>query len=343
MGNADKKQTTPSETKPQWVRNLRKYSKADVTKSYTQLLLTIVPYLALMWGNLWLIQQEYPYWMVLIVSVVACPFLVRIFIIFHDCTHHSFLPTKRGCTLVGRITGLFVLTSYANWKKSHLTHHATFGNLDQRGIGDITTMTVREYEAASKFKKLGYRVLRNPLFLLLVIPLLYFVAQQRLPLKGAGAREKRGVLELNMVIIGVLLTASLTIGVGTLLMVFLPVIYLASAVGIWLFFVQHQFEEVYWARNEAFDRMRSVMEGCSYYQLPAILRWASGNIGYHHLHHLAARIPNYKLKACFDETPELQEITPMTLRESLKCILLSLWDEDRKRLITFADLRKTSG
>ena len=281
------------------------------------------------------IRKGYPYAITFALAVVAALFLVRLFILFHDCVHGALFPRKAANTFFGRALGILLFTPFDDWRYSHLRHHVSYANLDTRGYGDIWTMTVQEYEEASKAKRLSYRLYRNPVILFGLGALFTFLLRNRLPARKTKRRERVSVVTTNLLIVILALTGVWTLGWRTCLLIQLPVLWLAGALGIWLFYVQHQFEGGYWARKEEWDALRAAMEGSSYYELPTVLRWFSANIGYHHVHHLNARIPNYRLKACFDAIPELRKTRALTIRRSLSSVRLKLWDEERRTLVGF--------
>jgi acyl-lipid omega-6 desaturase (Delta-12 desaturase) len=324
--------------KPAWSQTIAMYSHSNLYKSLWQLLDTLVPYFVL-WGvMLHTVKQGYPYWITLVLAVVAGGILVRIFILFHDCCHGSFFASRRVNTILGYISGILTFTPFDDWKYAHSLHHATAGNLDRRGIGDIWTMTTEEYLAAPLRTRVAYRIYRNPFVLFGPGPALLFLCFQRFSSKGAGAKERRSVLLTNVALVIVVAAASLTIGFQTYLLIQLPITLIGASLGLWLFYIQHQFESVYWARHETWDPMQVALEGSSYFKLPRILRWFTGNIGLHHIHHVRPNIPNYNLQRCHDAIPAFQEIKPMTLWTSFKSLRLALYDEKRKKLISFRSM-----
>ena len=266
---------------------------------------------------------------------------MRLFIIFHDCCHGSFFPSRRANRIVGYITGVFILTPFDQWQRSHSEHHATAGDLDRRGVGDVWTLTTDEYLAATGPKRLFYRVFRNPFIMFGIGPAFIFVFGNRVFGPGASKRERFSVYFTNAAIVAALVVAYLTIGLPTLLWVQLPTTLLAGAVGVWLFYVQHQFEDVYWAHHEEWDPMRAALEGSSYYKLPKVLQWFTGSIGLHHIHHVQPRIPCYNLQRCQDAVPVFQAVPPLTLRRSLDSLGLRLLDESNRRMVSWR--RVTSG
>ena len=322
------------------MKSLKKYETPHRGKALWQLANTLIPYALLLYLMTYTVLNGYTYWLTLALAVIAGLLLVRAFIIFHDCTHGSFFASRLANTITGYVTGILAFTPFDEWRHSHGIHHATAGDLDRRGVGDVWTMTVAEYRAAPRRQQIAYRFIRHPLVTFGLGPAWMFLVMARFPAsKIANARDRRSVYITDLAILAIIVIASLTIGFRTYVLVQLPVILIAGAVGIWLFYVQHQFESVYWARHEALDRERAALEGSSYYKLPPVLQWFSGNIGFHHIHHLRARIPNYNLQQCYEEIPALQEVPPLTIRESLRCAWLDLYDEQQHKLIRFRDLR----
>lgn len=281
------------------------------------------------------VKLAYPYWITLALAAAAGGILVRVFILFHDCCHGSFFASRRANTVFGYITGILTFTSFENWRYKHLRHHATAGNLDQRGIGDIWTMTTDEYGMASRRIRFLYRIYRNPFVLFGAGSMLLFLILQRFATKGATKNLRRSVLITNLAILFILALAASTIGLKTYLLIQLPVILIGGSVGLWLFYIQHQFEDVYWARQESWDPVTVALRGSSYFKLPKILQWLTGNIGLHHIHHIQPNIPNYHLQRCYDEVPALRAIDTVTLRTSIRSLWLSLYDERRHKLISF--------
>jgi len=318
-----------------WYRALSRYEKPDRRKAAGQLLNTLLPYSVLWTAMVWMLRAGLPYWSILPLLLVAAGLLVRIFIIFHDCCHGSFFASKTANRILGYVTGLLTFTPYEGWQHPHNRHHATTGDLDRRGIGDVWTMTVAEYQAAPWRKRLAYRIFRHPLMLFVVSPTLMFLIAHRVPRKGSGPRERRSVWLTNLGLLGILVAAHLTIGLPTYLLIQLPVMAITGSIGVWLFYVQHQYEEVYWARHAEWDPARAALEGSSYYQLPRVLEWFTGSIGFHYLHHLRPRIPNYRLRQCSNEMPVVPGGEPLTLRGSLRCMFLHLWNEAEKKLVRF--------
>jgi len=267
---------------------------------------------------------------------------VRTFIIFHDCGHGSFFKSRTANDTWGIITGILTFTPYYQWRHDHAVHHATAGNLDERGVGDVWTLTVQEYLDSSFWRKLGYRLFRNPLVMFVFGPFFVFVINQRFTHGAAGKRERYSVYWTNLALLGILALMGLTIGLKAFVLIQLPIIMFGTGTGVWLFYVQHQFEGVYWERHDKWDYATAALEGSSFYQLPRVLQWFTGNIGFHHVHHLGPRIPNYFLEKCHRENTIFQEIKPLTPLSSLKSLTLRLWDEERHKLVGFGYLRTVS-
>jgi omega-6 fatty acid desaturase (delta-12 desaturase) len=328
---------------PEWLSKLRPYEEPSIGKAMIQIVTSVVSYLGLMTVMLLLLSSEYPYWMILLLAIVTAGFYTRVFIIFHDCCHFSFFNSRTACAVLGNICGILTFTSYNDWQRSHNLHHATVSNLDRRGTGDVWTMTVKEYESSSKLIRFQYRIMRNPLFLFGFAPAFLFLILNRFPGSYSRKKEIIHLILTNLILAGLIALLYFTIGIKNYLMVQVPVTLVGSTFGMWLFYIQHQYQDVYWAHEEDWDLFRAAMEGSSFYKLQAFLRWLSGNIGYHHIHHLRPKIPNYNLKKCYDEIKELQEITPITLLASFKSLNLRLWDEATGKLVSFSMLKNRSG
>jgi acyl-lipid omega-6 desaturase (Delta-12 desaturase) len=324
--------------KPNWYWIAAKYGKSNLRKSLWQVLNTLVPY-GLLWAlMIFTLQRKYPYWITLALAVVAAGILVRAFILFHDCCHGSFFASGRANTILGYIAGVLTFTAFEDWRRVHKRHHATAGDLDHRGAGDIWTMTTEEYLAAPLRKRLAYRFYRNPFILLGPGSLLLFLFLQRFPNKGAGTRERRSVFYTNLALLVIVGIATWAIGLRAYLLIQLPIIVIAGSVGLWLFYIQHQFENAYWVRHGSWDPMRVAPEGSSYFKLPKILQWFTGNIGLHHIHHVRPSIPNYNLQQCQDAVPAFQTVKPITLRTSFRSLRLSLCDVENQKLVSFRSL-----
>jgi len=320
-----------------WKDAVAKHATPVPRSSIWQLVNSLVPYLAL-WGLMvWTLNISY--WITLALAVPAAGFLVRIFIIFHDCCHASFFKSRRANRLVEFVTGVLTFAPYGQWRHLHAQHHATAADLDRRGKGDIWTLTVQEYLEASRWKRLAYRLSRNPLVLFVIAPAYLFLVHHRIPSRAVGKRQRRGVHWTNAALLAIVVLMSQTIGIKAYLMIQVPLSLLAAAAGVWLFYVQHQFEGVYWERRPNWDYVEAALRGSSFYKLPRPLQWFSGNIGFHHIHHLSPAIPNYRLETCHHENPLFQTVKPVTLSSSLKSLSFRLWDEQRKKLVGYSRLR----
>lgn len=304
-----------------------------------QIIDSVVPYLFLCW--LMSLSLSVSYWLTLLLAIPAGGFMIRVFILFHDCGHNSFTPSKQANKIIGFILGVITFTPSEQWWHSHALHHATSGNLDKRGVGDVMTWTLEEFQSRPWYSRLGYRLFRLPAIMFGLGPLWMFVISNRLPFPQFNRKATLSVLWTNLCLVGVATGWSLLLGsFWKYLMVQLPILWVAGMVGIWLFYVQHQFEGVYWAKNGEWNYVASAMKGASYYQLPKILQWITGNIGFHHIHHLSPRIPNYRLEACYDSSPVFQQdIKRITFGEAFKTVRLRLIDEARgNRMISFREI-----
>jgi omega-6 fatty acid desaturase (delta-12 desaturase) len=313
--------------------NVARFQAASLSKARWQLINSFGPY-ALLW-----IAMDHAlvvsYWAMLPIAILAAGFLARIFIIFHDCGHGSFFRSQRANNATGAIAGILLLTPYRHWRWQHALHHGTAGDLDRRGSGDIWTLTVKEYLQSTRWRRFAYRLARNPIVLFVFAPLYVFVVQHRFPESTASIRERRSVYRTNWALLGVALLMCAIIGVKTFLLIQLTVFAFAGALGLWLFYVQHQFQGAYWARTEHWNYTAAALQGSSFYKLPRILQWFTGNIGFHHIHHLSPRIPNYHLQRCHEADPYFNTIKPITLLASLKCLTFRLWDEQRNAYVGF--------
>jgi omega-6 fatty acid desaturase (delta-12 desaturase) len=318
-------------------RMAERFSRPRVGRAVVEAAETFLPYLALTVALMLLVEHGH-FWLAVPVWVLASWFLVRVFIIFHDCCHGSFLPSRGANRAVGYAAGLLTLTPFEKWQRSHAEHHAGVGDLDRRGQGDVWTMTVAEYLEAPRWRRLFYRTFRNPFVLLGIGPALLFVVDNRLPWSGKSSRERFSVHFTNAGIAVTLVVAHLTIGLPIFLVTQVPTLLLAATIGVWLFYVQHQFENVYWARRPAWEPLKAALEGSSYYKLPRVLQWLTGSIGLHHVHHVQPRIPFYNLERCQSSIPDFQAVPPLTIRRSLHSLRLRLVDEERRRMVTLADL-----
>ena len=322
---------------PSWKQVVARHQTPSRVSSFWQLTNSVIPYVGLWALMVWTLGISY--WITLALAVPAAGFLVRVFIIFHDCGHGSFFKSRRANTFWGVVTGMMTFTPYQQWRHDHAIHHATSGDLDRRGKGDIWTLTVREYLESSRWRRLAYRLVRNPFVLFVVAPMYLFLIQHRVPARGSRKQERRSVLWTNAALLGIVVLMSLTLGFKTFVLVQLPISIMATTAGVWLFYVQHQFEGVNWERRKEWDYVDAALNGSSFYKLPKILQWFSGNIGFHHIHHLSPGVPNYNLEKCHREEPVFQSVKAITLWASMKSLSFRLWDEQRKKLVSFRRIR----
>lgn len=320
-----------------WKEIVAKYQKPAPWRAIWQIVNTFTPYVAL-----WILMYfavAVSWWLAVPLAILAGAFVVRIFIIFHDCGHGSYFKSSKANDILGFITGVLTFTPYYHWRWEHALHHASSGDLDRRGTGDVWTLTVQEYLEAGRWKRFAYRLARNPIVLFGLAPLYLFMIQHRFPKSKAPTRERHSVALTNLAI--VLLSTGLIYIFGWKAYVILQSIILltAGSAGIWLFYVQHQFEGVYWERSENWDYSTAALQGSSFYKLPKLMQWFSGNIGFHHIHHLSPRIPNYHLEKCHEAEPLFQTVKPVTLLTSLKSFTFRLWDERSQRLVGYEVLR----
>lgn len=322
-----------------WTAKLARYRQPNSARSTIELAITAGPF-----AIIWVVMSAMLYagcWTGLLLAVPAAGFLVRLFMIQHDCGHGSFFRSRLPNDWVGRIIGVLTLTPYDLWRHSHALHHATSGNLDHRGFGDVDTLTVREFLVLSKWHQVLYRLYRHPIVMFGIGPAYLFVLRHRLPVGLTRSRWQFWIsaMATNLAIGVLAATAISLIGLGPFLLVQLPITILAGSIGVWLFYVQHQFEYTYWARDEIWSFHEAALHGSSHYDLPGVLRWFTANIGVHHVHHLCSRIPYYRLPRVLRDYPELSAIGRLTLLQSLQCVRMVLWDETRQRLISFREMR----
>ncbi len=320
-----------------WKELVVPFQRSATARSVWQVVNSLVPY-AILWGLMyWALQVSY--WLMLPVAVLAAGFLVRIFIIFHDCGHGSFFKSRKANDVMGFICGVLTLTPYQQWRWEHAKHHSTAGDLDKRGTGDVWTLTVKEYLESSRWRRFTYRLARNPFVLFVVAPLILFLGMNRFPNPKAGRRERWSVHMTNLALVGVAVALSMIMGFKAYLTIQLTLTALSGSVGVWLFYVQHQFEGVYWARHGDWDYTTVALQGSSFYKLPKVLQWFTGSIGFHHIHHLRPGIPNYNLERCHRAVDLFQTVKPVKLGSSLKSLTFRLWDEQRQRLVGYRHLR----
>jgi acyl-lipid omega-6 desaturase (Delta-12 desaturase) len=328
---------TPADTAA-WKEIVRQYQEPSLPRALWQVVNTFGAYAGL-WYFMYL-SLSISYWLTLPLAILAGGILVRMFIIFHDCGHGSFFKSRTANDILGYITGVFTFTPYYHWRWEHAIHHASSGHLDKRGTGDVWTMTVQEYLEASRWKKFAYRLARNPLILFGLAPITLFLVIQRFPALKADKRERYSVYWMNVMLLAVASGMVWIFGFWPYVLIQFVIILVAGGAGVWMFYVQHQFEDVYWERAENWDYVAAALQGSSFYKLPRILQWFTGNIGFHHIHHLSPRIPNYNLERCHRAHPLFQQVKPITLFTSLKSLTIHLWDEQQKKLVGFGHLRK---
>jgi omega-6 fatty acid desaturase (delta-12 desaturase) len=320
-----------------WLKVLSRYRQPRIGRSSFELLVTVIPFAAF-WVCAAMSLSEGS-WLGLISVVPASAFLLRLFMIQHDCGHGSFFASRRFDDWTGRVIGVLTLTPYDYWRRAHAAHHASAGNLDERGMGDITTLTVAEYCSLPRFKRLGYRLYRHPLVMFSIGPTWLFLFKQRLPfgMMRNGPLPWISTMATNLAIAALALAMIWAVGLVAFLAIHLPIVVLAGAAGVWLFYVQHQFEETHWSKGNEWQFAEAALHGASHYDLPLVLRWITGNIGIHHVHHLSSRIPYYRLPEVLRDHPQLANIGRITFWESLQCVRLVLWDETKGKLISFRE------
>lgn len=329
--------TANPNTMQSWHAIIAKYNKPHLRRSIWQIVNSLGPYIIL-----WILMPmalEVSFWLMLPLAILAAGFLTRIFIIFHDCGHGSFFRSRKLNRIVGNLFGILAFTPYDRWTDSHRIHHQTVGNLDKRGIGDVWTLTAEEYLSLSKAKRFWYRLFRNPFFLIGIGGPLMFIVTNRFTTRNNTRKQRLNIYFTNIVILALAVGLSWIIGWQAYLLIQLPVMYIAAVGGVYLFYLQHQYEDVSWTRSENWNYKEMALHGSSFFKLPAILRWFSGSIGFHHVHHLGPTIPNYNLLRCHQENELFQEVTAITLLESFRSLKLRFWDEKRQKIISFRELR----
>jgi len=328
----------PGETEvATWKAVVARFGRPNALRASWQLVNTLGAY-AIAWGLIyWSLSVSW--WLTVPLALLAGGLLIRVFIIFHDCGHGSFFASRTANAFWGFVTGLLTMTPFYHWRWEHAVHHGTTGDLDKRGVGDIWTMTVREYVQSTRWKKIGYRFVRNPIVLFVIAPVILLAVLQRFSRTEADPRERQSVWIMNAAIAVMVLGMMAIFGPLAYLIVQLIVLMVAGSAGIWLFYVQHQFEDAYWERGQDWDYVAAAMQGSSFFKLPRVLQWFSGNIGFHHIHHLSPRIPNYYLEACHRSDPLFAGVKPMSLWCALRTLGLRLWDESSKKLVGWRHLR----
>jgi omega-6 fatty acid desaturase (delta-12 desaturase) len=319
---------------------LAAYERPHLGRGVADIATSLVPYVAL--SVLMYLALDVSYVLVLALAVPAAGFMVRTFIVFHDCAHGSFLPSRRANAWLGAGLGVLVFESFANWRHNHAVHHATAGDLDRRGVGDVLTLTVAEYRASGWRRRLGYRLFRNPVVMFGLGPIYGMVLHPRLVPRSARPRIRRSVIGTNLGLAALVGTLCLLVGWREYLLVQGPIMLIAGAAGVWLFYVQHQFEDTYWQSAGDWSYADAALRGSSYLKLPKVLQFFTGNIGLHHVHHLSTRIPNYNLQRAHDENPVFHDVPTLSLWDGLRAVRLKLWDEDGGRLVTFAEARRSN-
>ena len=338
--SADVASREGSATPAFWREGLARYEQADRRRALLDLATSALPYVVL--SAAMYVALSVSALLVLALVVPTAVFLVRIFIVFHDCTHGSFLASRRANAWLGAALGLLLFSPFARWRHDHAIHHATSGDLGRRGTGDIRTLTVAEYGALPWRGRFGYRLLRNPLVMFVLGPIIAMVVGPRIVARGARPRMRRSVIATNLALTALVGGLCLLIGWRAYLLVVAPPALLAGSIGIWLFYVQHQFEDAYWESGDDWRYADAALRGSSYLKLPAPLHFCTGNIGYHHVHHLSARIPNYNLRRAHEENPIFHDVPTLSLWDGVRAVALKLWDEDRGRLVTFSQARRVA-
>jgi omega-6 fatty acid desaturase (delta-12 desaturase) len=319
-------------------KDVAPYEKTNTKASIIQIINTLGPLLLLWYGAY--LSFSISYWLTFPILVLTAGFVVRTFILFHDCCHQSFFKSRIANDIVGTITGLLTLVPYQQWKNTHNIHHATSGNLDKRGTGDMWLLTVDEYVASPLWRRIYYRIYRNPFVFLGFGPIGVFMIEYRFNRKGAKRKEKINTYVTNVSIVALYTFLAWLIGWKTFVLIQAPILFIASLLGIWLFYVQHQFEDAYFKKENDWSYLQAAIEGSTYYKLPKVLQWITGNIGFHHVHHLSPRVPNYNLEKVHNAMDDLQKAPTVTIRTSLKSLKYRLWDEENKMLISFKEFSR---
>lgn len=313
------------------------FEKSDMSASVKQIINTIPPFFIL-WYLAYL-SLDVSIFLTLALAVVASGFIVRTFIIFHDCTHGSFFKSKKANAILGTLTGILTLFAYEKWKRDHSIHHATSSNLDKRGVGDVWVMTVDEYVAATPGRRLAYRLYRNPIVMFGLGPLFLYLVSNRFNRKDARPKERNNTYLINVALVALYAFMIWLVGIEAFAIIQGTILIVAGSFGIWLFYVQHQFEDSYFEDESQWDYVKAAVDGSSFYKLPKVLQWLTGNIGYHHVHHLSPRVPNYRLEQAHESTPPLHKATTITLKTSLKSFHFRLYDESKKTFVSFKEIK----
>ncbi|HWL11420.1 MAG TPA: fatty acid desaturase [Ureibacillus sp.] len=330
---------TDAEKTKQLRKDVAPFAKSQLKISILQIINTIVPLLAI-WGAGYYLLQFSP-WLTVACSILASGFVVRTFIIFHDCTHGSFFKNKKANAVIGNISGILTSFPYEKWKREHMIHHASSSNLDKRGIGDIDMLTVDEYLQKSKLGRFGYRLYRNPIVMFGLGPIYMVLILNRMNRKDAKKKERMNTYFSNVTLLVICTALILLTGWQTFLLVHGLTMFIAGALGIWLFYIQHTYEDSYFENDSDWDYVKAAVEGSSYYKLPKVLQWVTGNIGFHHVHHLSPRVPNYNLEAAHESIPPLQQATTITLKTSVESIRYKLYDTKNKKFISFKEIERS--
>ncbi|SFS35495.1 fatty acid desaturase [Marininema halotolerans] len=327
-----------SGVKASWRKIIAPYEQSSVLRSIWQIINTLVPFFLLWYIAYWSLSISY--WLTIIPCILASGLLVRAFIIFHDCCHGSFFPNQRANEIVGTLVGILNFSPFYQWRYSHSVHHATSGNLDRHGVGDIWTLTVDEYLAMPWWKRLAYRMYRNPIVLFGLGPSYIFLINYRFNRRGARRKERLNTYIVNLSLILIIGGLCWLIGWKAFVLIQGPIFLLSTLAGVWLFYVQHQFEDAYFEKGEQWNYVDAALKGSSFYRLPRILHWFTGNIGFHHIHHLSPRVPNYNLNRAHHENPMFQDVRPVTLLSSFRALTYRIWDENRKKLMGFGYIKR---
>jgi omega-6 fatty acid desaturase (delta-12 desaturase) len=329
----------PDTDQPSWKEMLAPYERPDARRGAFQIATSLLPYLAL--TALSYLTMGNPVWLTILLAIPSAGFLIRTFVVFHDCAHGSLFPSRKANTRVGSFLGMFVLTPFARWKHEHAVHHATSGDLDRRGVGDVYTLTVSEYNALPARSRLAYRLFRNPVIMFGIGPVFAMVIGPRIPVKDSRPRMRNSVLATDAALAAVFAVLFWLLGWQFVVAVWLPVALLAGSGGIWLFYVQHQFEDAYWQTGEKWDYADAALQGSTYLKLPKVLQFFSGSIGLHHVHHLNHKIPNYHLQSAHDSHPVFSQVPTIGIADGMRSIRLKLIDERSGKLVTFAQARRS--